>query len=170
MGPTQNLKFPQKRIGPWTSRSSLSPCPAFTAFSAHRSAEEGRNDRSTQPSESEFQRCEAMFLHDFRRWLTVERKRPNVWRRASKDWKRDHPTCAICTGKKDLEAHDVLPYHLIPDAGSKTRDFWYGNFITLCCHDHRSLGHCADPKCDTCNPKITEMANAVENLRGHCTS
>ena len=111
-----------------------------------------------------------MFLHDLRRWLTVERKRPSVWRDASKDWKRDHPLCAICAGKKDLEAHDVLPYHLIPEPESKTRDFWYGNFITLCFHDHRAMGHCADPKCDRYNPRVREIASTVENFRGYCTS
>jgi hypothetical protein len=110
-----------------------------------------------------------IFLHDFRRWLLVERKRPRVWRDAARDWKRDHPICALCTGNKELEAHDVQPYHLIPDPESKTRDFWYGNFITLCFHDHRAIGHCADPKCILYNPKIREIASTVENFRGYCT-
>jgi hypothetical protein len=111
-----------------------------------------------------------MMLHGLRRWWSVERKRPNIWRKAASDWKKSNPLCAICNGTDDIEAHDVRPYHVIPNPESKTRDFWYGNFITLCYHDHRSIGHCADPKCDRYNPRIRDIASAVGNFRASCTS
>jgi hypothetical protein len=104
-----------------------------------------------------------------RRWI-LETKRTDAWKRASHDWKQLHPVCALCDGTDSLEAHDVQPYHTIPDAATKTYDFWMTNMISLCHRDHRAFAHCNDPDCMLYNPRIRDLATVVVSYRQYCTS
>lgn len=108
-------------------------------------------------------------LTRIRRWI-IETKRTDAWKQASHDWKQLHPVCAICDGINDLEAHDVIPYHTLPDAATKTYEWWMDNMITLCHRDHRAHAHCSDPNCLLFNPRIRELATAVQPFRQYCTS
>lgn len=101
-----------------------------------------------------------MFIK-LKRWL-VESKRSKAWQQASHDWKVKNPFCAVCAIKTTLEAHDVLPWHKIPDAQSKPYDFWMANFITLCHAEHRSLAHANDPDCLMYQPQIRTLAASVQ--------
>lgn len=109
-----------------------------------------------------------MVLSGLRR-LLLEARRPAAWRKASRDWKRSHPLCAVCGLKKPVEAHDVTPYHLVVDADAKPYEFWIRNFITLCRHDHRRLAHCGDPQCLSYNPRIRSLAETVSQYKTYCT-
>lgn len=100
--------------------------------------------------------------------LIVEARRPQAWRRAARDYKRRHPFCAVCQTRKDLEIHDVLPYHLVEDPEGKSYEWWLTNFITLCHHDHHRLAHCGDPTWLSYNPRIRELAYAVTSFKKFC--
>jgi hypothetical protein len=110
-----------------------------------------------------------MVLTRLKRWI-LESKRTDAWKQASHDWKQLHPVCALCDGIDSLEAHDVQPYHMIPDAATKTYDYWMQNFITLCHKDHRAFAHCNDPDCMLFNSQIRELAAVVASYREYCTS
>jgi hypothetical protein len=104
----------------------------------------------------------------FRRWV-IESQRSEAWNKASKDWKKAHPSCAMCGIKKNLEAHDKLPYHLLTDAQKNDYGWLYGgNFITLCFNCHRQIGHCGDPNCMEFNPKIEQIVSSVSRYRKYC--
>jgi hypothetical protein len=54
-------------------------------------------------------------------------KRSTKWPAVRKAHLAKFPTCAVCGGKKKLEAHHVSPFHLYPDL-----ELSPGNLITLC--------------------------------------
>jgi 5-methylcytosine-specific restriction endonuclease McrA len=95
------------------------------------------------------------------RWIEVS-SRPSDWRRAAEKWKRSHPFCAICGDKKNLEAHDIIPYRVDPDAWRSGE-----NFITLDHDCHRRFGHCRDPSCKMYNRLIVELSNVIQDYI-HC--
>lgn len=100
--------------------------------------------------------------------LFIESLRPSNWRKASKIQKKLFPFCAICKITKKLEAHDIIPYHLIPDPESWTVEDWLRNMITLCRHDHGRQAHCADPGWRCYNPEIVDIAAVLEKYRKKC--
>lgn len=101
--------------------------------------------------------------------VIYEAKRPQNWRRASKDWKKQHPNCAICNSTKKIEAHDVYPYHLVENPTEKSYEFWFENLISLCFSDHRGLAHCNDPGCLTFNEDIRGLASMISShCKEHC--
>jgi len=102
----------------------------------------------------------------------VEWRRPQAWKQASQKCKQDHPVCQFCGLARDLEAHDVLPYHLWPNPKSVTYQEWYANMITLCrvkgwgCHILH--GHCGDSNGLRYNPQIRQQADAAEPFTRYC--
>ncbi|MEM3608711.1 MAG: hypothetical protein QW238_07610 [Candidatus Bathyarchaeia archaeon] len=106
-------------------------------------------------------------LLGFRRFL-LEAGRPEAWRRAAEDWRRMHPSCAICGLRGAVEVHDVIPYHLVEDPGSKPYEWWIQNFISLCHHDHHRLAHCGDPAWLCYNPRIRELASTIQSFGKFC--
>ncbi|MBV8666753.1 MAG: HNH endonuclease [Burkholderiaceae bacterium] len=54
-------------------------------------------------------------------------KRSNAWPAARKSHLAQHPTCAVCGGKANLEVHHIKPFHLHPDL-----ELDPSNFVTLC--------------------------------------
>jgi 5-methylcytosine-specific restriction enzyme A len=61
------------------------------------------------------------------------------WPRVQRAHLAKHPTCALCGGKRELNVHHVLPYHLFPD-----RELDRRNLVTLCrgaMNCHLVFGH-----------------------------
>jgi len=109
----------------------------------------------------------AIILEKLRRFLLAS-KRSDAWNQASKDWKRLHPECAMCGLTMNLEAHDVIPYHTIKNAASKSYGWWMLNFITLDHDCHKKFGHCNDPDYMKFQPNIRAFADASKYYREAC--
>lgn len=82
-------------------------------------------------------------------------KRSPEWPKVRKAWLKEHPECAACGGKKKVEVHHRLPFHLHPE-----KELDPTNFISLCeakkeCNHHLHFGHLGDYKLE--NPRVTEM-------------
>lgn len=61
------------------------------------------------------------------------------WREVRNAYVRQHPTCAVCGGDEDIEAHHVRPFHLEP-----ALELDPNNLITLCRPHHYLVGHLMD--------------------------
>lgn len=69
----------------------------------------------------------------------VSAKRSSRWPTVEKHFREANPTCAACGGKKNLNVHHCMPFHLDP-----ALELDPTNLITLCmgskeCHLH--IGH-----------------------------
>lgn len=73
--------------------------------------------------------------------------RDPAWAALAHQWLRDHPTCAACGSKKNLEVHHKVPVHV-----SRSLELDPNNLITLCentgsptkdpiSHCHFIIGH-----------------------------
>lgn len=62
--------------------------------------------------------------------------RSGKWEMVRKQYLTNHPRCAVCNTKENLEVHHVLPYHLYPEQELKIE-----NLITLCSTHHLFVGH-----------------------------
>lgn len=70
--------------------------------------------------------------------------RSGKWPKVEKAHLKAHPVCEVCGGKKSLNAHHILPYHLYPVHELDPR-----NLITLCRGEfncHLLFGHLGDFK------------------------
>ena len=54
-------------------------------------------------------------------------KRSSKWRGVRAVHIKKHPLCAVCGGKKKLEVHHIVPFHIDP-----ARELMPSNLITLC--------------------------------------
>ncbi len=63
------------------------------------------------------------------------------WRKVERAAVEAHPCCSACGGKKDLQVHHVLPFHLHPDLELEP-----SNLIVLCRVHHLWVGHLGDWK------------------------
>ena len=54
-------------------------------------------------------------------------KRSSKWRKVRKIHLKKQPRCAVCNGKKKIEVHHVIPFHVAP-----WLELDSGNLITLC--------------------------------------
>src|SRR5271166_4424831 len=54
-------------------------------------------------------------------------KRSSDWRTLRKEFLKVFSKCALCGGKKNLEVHHILPFHLYPG-----HELDFNNLITLC--------------------------------------
>lgn len=61
------------------------------------------------------------------RQKTQGQKRSSLWPAVRREHLRTHGTCAVCGGKKKLNVHHVIPFHLEPE-----RELDADNLITLC--------------------------------------
>ena len=68
-------------------------------------------------------------------------QRSGKWPKVEKAHLKAHPACAVCGGKKALNVHHCLPYHLYPNKELDRR-----NLITLCRDHHLLFGHIGDFK------------------------
>lgn len=71
--------------------------------------------------------------------------RSSHWPELEKQWRRDHPTCAACGKKTNLQVHHKIPVHV-----SRSQELDPSNLITLCenskdkegdQHCHLVIGH-----------------------------
>ena len=68
--------------------------------------------------------------------------RSSRWRQVRAKFLEKYPNSAVCGGRKTIEIHHILPFHIYPDMELEER-----NLITLCesgmngivCH--RAIGH-----------------------------
>jgi len=83
------------------------------------------------------------------------KKRSKNWRKVRREHLKNNPICAICHGKKKLEVHHIIPFHLAPELEEKK-----SNLITLCerkkygINCHLLVGHLgnyrrANPNCSS---------------------
>lgn len=76
-------------------------------------------------------------------WLTgnppVQELRAPQWSRVRDEWVKDHPFCAVCGTKENIEVHHCTPVFV-----DKTRELDRSNLITLCRRDHFIFGHLSD--------------------------
>lgn len=89
----------------------------------------------------------------------TESKRSPKWAALEKSFKASNPTCAACGGRKDLQVHHILPFHLHPEL-----ELSVSNLISLCMGDwdcHLLLGH--GNSFQTYNPNV--VADAAEMLK-----
>jgi hypothetical protein len=87
----------------------------------------------------------------------ISAKRSSRWPTVEKHFIENNPTCAACGGKKRLNVHHCLPFHLDP---SKELD--PDNLITLCMSEkecHLLIGHGGSFK--QYNPDVRKMAAEV---------
>ena len=71
-------------------------------------------------------------------------QRSGKWPAVERAYLRKHPVCAVCSGRKHVNAHHILPFHLYPD-----RELDRDNLITLCrgpFNCHLLFGHLGDYK------------------------
>lgn len=61
------------------------------------------------------------------RQKTRGQKRSSMWPAVRKEHLRAHGSCAVCGGKRQLNVHHVIPFHLEPE-----RELDANNLITLC--------------------------------------
>ena len=87
----------------------------------------------------------------------MESGRTQEWAETSQEYKDDHYECEMC-GEAEIEAHDILPYHLLTEIQRHDRDFLKQNFISLCYKHHHIVAHRGDPLCIKFNPRIREIA------------
>lgn len=86
-------------------------------------------------------------------------KRSSKWPSVRRQFLKANPSCAVCGGKKKLEVHHKLPFHLHPD-----RELDPENLITLCenkadgVNCHLLFGHLGNFK--SFNPNVSDDAGA----------
>lgn len=66
-------------------------------------------------------------FRDWRRGNTKKRKRSGKWRSVRKEHLKRNPRCAVCSSKKSLEVHHIVPFHVNHELELKPF-----NLITLC--------------------------------------
>lgn len=75
-----------------------------------------------------FDRCSGKVL--------LGQKRSSKWRKARKEYLKEHPTCECCGSKKRLEVHHIVPFSL-----DSSLELIESNLITLCRKHHCFVGH-----------------------------
>src|SRR5271168_657854 len=96
-------------------------------------------------------------LRNSLRDVDISAKRSTHWPTVEKHFREEHPTCAACGGKKNLNVHHILPFHTFP-----TLELDPTNLITLCMGKlecHLQLGHLGNFK--FYNPNIRSDAATV---------
>jgi 5-methylcytosine-specific restriction enzyme A len=68
--------------------------------------------------------------------ITMGVPRSPKWEEVRKAFVKEHPTCAVCGSKKDLNCHHKLPFHINP-----ALELDPTNLITLCRDHHFLFGH-----------------------------
>lgn len=74
----------------------------------------------------------------------INKKRSPQWRKVEKDFLEEHPACAACGSKINLNVHHIKPFHLYPELELDPE-----NLITLCMSAkecHFKIGHGGDWK------------------------
>ncbi len=58
------------------------------------------------------------------------------WPRVRKNFLKEHPKCAVCERRHNLQVHHIIPVHIKPDL-----ELDPNNLITLCGRCHLLFGH-----------------------------
>lgn len=62
--------------------------------------------------------------------------RSSEWPEVRDAWLKDHPQCAACRAREDLEVHHKVPVHVDP-----ATELRQSNLVTLCRRCHLFVGH-----------------------------
>lgn len=93
----------------------------------------------------------------------ANKPRSSGWPKKRREHLIKEPCCQVCGGKKNLNVHHKLPFHLFP-ANELADD----NLITLCedglanTNCHLLVGHCGNWR--DYNPTIEESANFIRKM------
>ena len=85
-------------------------------------------------------------------------KRSSKWPAARREYKKEHPYCAVCGSKKKVEIHHIIPFHYAPDLELDPR-----NFMSLCenkkygINCHLLIGHLGNYRRFNTNCEIDVM-------------
>ncbi len=97
-------------------------------------------------------------------------KRSPKWPAARREHLKKFPRCAVCGGKKKVEVHHILPFHLHP-----MLELDPTNFVSLCenkrdgVHCHLLVGHLGSFK--SFNPDVLlDAANWMQKILGRPSS
>lgn len=63
-------------------------------------------------------------------------ERSPLWDKLRNGWVKEHPSCAACGVKTNLEVHHVVPFSVSPKL-----ELDVGNLLTLCSSCHLTFGH-----------------------------
>lgn len=63
-------------------------------------------------------------------------ERSPLWDKLRNSWVKNHPSCAACGVKTNLEVHHVVPFSVSPKLELDS-----GNLLTLCSSCHLTFGH-----------------------------
>lgn len=81
--------------------------------------------------------------------------RSSKWAALRVSWLAEHPFCAACAGKSNLDVHHIRPVHYYPEL-----ELDANNLLTLCSHPSRNchllVGHSGD--WSAYNPNVIEDA------------
>lgn len=66
-------------------------------------------------------------LHKMQGKVPKRKKRSGSWRRIRKEHLKRQPRCQCCEGKKKLEVHHIVPFHVDPSL-----ELVASNLMTLC--------------------------------------
>lgn len=91
------------------------------------------------------------------RQKTRGHKRSSKWPATRRAHLKDNPICAVCGGKRGLNVHHILPFHI-----DRARELDPGNLITLCegnrtINCHLRFGHWGNYRTKY-NPSIRDDA------------
>lgn len=94
---------------------------------------------------------------------TNGKQRSTQWPKVRRAFLKLNPACAVCGGKKKLEAHHVMPFHLDQD-----KELDPTNLIALCegnkdVNCHLVFGHVFNFK--NFNPDVRTIAARLDQLR-----
>lgn len=86
----------------------------------------------------------------------ITERRSSQWPKVRKAWLKEHPTCAACGTRKNVEAHHKVPFHVDPG-----KELDPQNLTTLCdagMKCHFTFGHLGNWK--SYNESVDEDSQA----------
>lgn len=98
--------------------------------------------------------------------IPLLKRRSGRWPTVRKHFLEQHPTCAACNCKDELEIHHIVPFHI-----NSSLELEESNLITLCegknrCH--LKIGHHGN--WSYVNPNVREeAAKILENMKSNNT-
>jgi hypothetical protein len=85
--------------------------------------------------------------------ICLMQRRSMRWPGVRRKHLKDHPTCAVCGGRKKIEVHHVVPF-----SQDRTKELDADNLISLCDHlrCHLLIGHLGNYR--SWNVRVREVA------------
>lgn len=108
--------------------------------------------------------------------MQTKQERSPAWFKADAAYRAARPRCELCglpggplgcldgvdSLQSNIEAHDVIPYHLLSVDQKNSFDFLMTNLISLHHFEHHHIAHLGDPDCRNFLPQIRSLAAAIK--------